>query len=102
MVGISFNVSVLEGYSSAVISHDEVLIDDRRGRWSCRDLTDIASVSLDVREGLATFADVVEDESDLCGSDGVVGEGIGFKLIALDLSNGPAVEGRSLAEVVLD
>lgn len=51
---------------------------------------------------MATFADVVEDESDLCRSDGVVGERIDLELIALDLSDSPAVEGRSLTEIILD
>lgn len=66
MVGLSFTCSVLEGHTSTIVSHDEVLIDNVGGRWSTGDLANAACVSLDVGEGLATFTDVVEDESDLC------------------------------------
>lgn len=102
MIGLSLAGSVLQSNSAAIVSHNKVLIDDVSGRWSSRDLADIARIGLDVREGLATLADSVEDESDRCRSDGVVGKRICFKLIAFDMSNCPAVECRSLAEIVHD
>jgi hypothetical protein len=91
VVVLSLGGAHLESGTSAVVGEDEVGEGDEFGGGRADDVPDVAGVGLDVGESLAILVDFVEDEADVCGSDGVVGEGVDLELVAGNMRQCPPV-----------
>lgn len=84
MVGSSFSCSYLQGYSSSVVSHDEVVQNQAQNTWRSTYLSDFAGIGLGVGESLAALLISIEDKTNIGRAHSIVGKRISLQLIAFD------------------